>query len=143
MLGQEQDTPECIDVGAEGTAKKLWRAADHTMGCLQDELKRAQLIAGPAVADEAALGQVGRLVAHGKRPDSNIEFFVELDVEPHPLEEICGVVAEIVEHVVRQFAKARIGRVSDRLFIRSEEHTSELQSLMRISYAVFCLKKKN
>src|SRR3546814_3606588 len=28
------------------------------------------------------------------------------------------------------------------LFGRSEEHTSELQSLMRISYAVFCLKKK-
>src|SRR3546814_3619481 len=28
-------------------------------------------------------------------------------------------------------------------FVRSEEHTSELQSLMRISYAVFCLKKKN
>src|SRR3546814_7138114 len=27
-------------------------------------------------------------------------------------------------------------------FMRSEEHTSELQSLMRISYAVFCLKKK-
>src|SRR3546814_9216696 len=32
-----------------------------------------------------------------------------------------------------------LGRVS----IRSEEHTSELQSLMRISYAVFCLKKQN
>src|SRR3546814_4969356 len=31
--------------------------------------------------------------------------------------------------------------IADR--IRSEEHTSELQSLMRISYAVFCLKKKN
>src|SRR3546814_3315483 len=32
----------------------------------------------------------------------------------------------------------------DRLVgLRSEEHTSELQSLMRISYAVFCLKKKN
>src|SRR3546814_9248725 len=29
-----------------------------------------------------------------------------------------------------------------RAFIRSEEHTSELQSLMRTSYAVFCLKKK-
>src|SRR3546814_1849994 len=28
-------------------------------------------------------------------------------------------------------------------FMRSEEHTSELQSLMRISYAVFCLKKNN
>src|SRR3546814_6937163 len=31
---------------------------------------------------------------------------------------------------------------SDKDVIRSEEHTSELQSLMRISYAVFCLKKK-
>src|SRR3546814_2087230 len=29
------------------------------------------------------------------------------------------------------------------LWVRSEEHTSELQSLMRTSYAVFCLKKKN
>src|SRR3546814_8660402 len=29
-----------------------------------------------------------------------------------------------------------------RVAVRSEEHTSELQSLMRISYAVFCLKKK-
>src|SRR3546814_5763203 len=32
--------------------------------------------------------------------------------------------------------------VSGTLMQRSEEHTSELQSLMRISYAVFCLKKK-
>src|SRR3546814_17308432 len=31
---------------------------------------------------------------------------------------------------------------ADRRYCRSEEHTSELQSLMRISYAVFCLKKK-
>src|SRR3546814_2150489 len=34
----------------------------------------------------------------------------------------------------------RLVRLEERL--RSEEHTSELQSLMRISYAVFCLKKK-
>src|SRR3546814_3852989 len=34
-------------------------------------------------------------------------------------------------------------RITPRTFGRSEEHTSELQSLMRISYAVFCLKKKN
>src|SRR3546814_2200591 len=32
---------------------------------------------------------------------------------------------------------------ADFIAMRSEEHTSELQSLMRISYAVFCLKKKN
>src|SRR3546814_4470760 len=36
-----------------------------------------------------------------------------------------------------------IGAQGFNLGLRSEEHTSELQSLMRISYAVFCLKKKN
>src|SRR3546814_3924432 len=36
-----------------------------------------------------------------------------------------------------QLARLQLGAV------RSEEHTSELQSLMRISYAVFCLKKNN
>src|SRR3546814_7149818 len=34
------------------------------------------------------------------------------------------------------------GRIWAAILYRSEEHTSELQSLMRISYAVFCLKKK-
>src|SRR3546814_7622555 len=45
------------------------------------------------------------------------------------------------------FGDQRLGYISGGRFfgprIRSEEHTSELQSLMRISYAVFCLKKKN
>src|SRR3546814_5485572 len=36
-----------------------------------------------------------------------------------------------------------VERQADTADLRSEEHTSELQSLMRISYAVFCLKKKN
>src|SRR3546814_10111790 len=39
-----------------------------------------------------------------------------------------------------------VSRIAEELFdsakVKSEEHTSELQSLMRISYAVFCLKKK-
>src|SRR3546814_2672515 len=44
--------------------------------------------------------------------------------------------------------RTRAGKAQDRLGIcasssRSEEHTSELQSLMRHSYAVFCLQKKN
>src|SRR3546814_3657981 len=38
--------------------------------------------------------------------------------------------------------QSQLGRTRT-LETRSEEHTSELQSLMRISYAVFCLKKKN
>src|SRR3546814_6550133 len=40
------------------------------------------------------------------------------------------------------FASARIAGILASIDARSEEHTSELQSLMRISYAVFCLKKK-
>src|SRR3546814_1328063 len=49
----------------------------------------------------------------------------------------------------RDLPLARRDAIFDRIFDdrlqdqRSEEHTSELQSLMRISYAVFCLKKKN
>src|SRR3546814_9811504 len=40
-------------------------------------------------------------------------------------------------------SRASSSRPSPTAKPRSEEHTSELQSLMRISYAVFCLKKKN
>src|SRR3546814_6082054 len=51
------------------------------------------------------------------------------------------------EHVdfVRQFGNKIFNGDASRLDLlrRSEEHTSEIQSLMRISYAVFCLKKKN
>src|SRR3546814_1774405 len=43
----------------------------------------------------------------------------------------------------RVFTTTRQNRESANRTLRSEEHTSELQSLMRISYAVFCLKKKN
>src|SRR3546814_4018664 len=44
--------------------------------------------------------------------------------------------------VVGQGSGALLRRVQRSDLPRSEEHTSELQSLMRISYAVFCLKKK-
>src|SRR3546814_8882513 len=42
----------------------------------------------------------------------------------------------------RQCADGNSGEDQPERTLRSEEHTSELQSLMRISYAVFCLKKK-
>src|SRR3546814_9783255 len=48
--------------------------------------------------------------------------------------------SEIREEPRRDQARRRAGA---RRCARSEEHTSELQSLMRISYAVFCLKKTN
>src|SRR3546814_5048881 len=50
-----------------------------------------------------------------------------------------GMVRHLVQGQVPDGPGAIIAERTD----RSEEHTSELQSLMRISYAVFCLKKKN
>src|SRR3546814_10448656 len=56
----------------------------------------------------------------------------------------CGSFTEISCSVRRSTIwRARSGSVDHPSKKRSEEHTSELQSLMRISYAVFCLKKKN
>src|SRR3546814_4181067 len=65
---------------------------------------------------------------------ARVAVLVDPVTEAHQLERIVlvlGLGDELVD--VRDIAD----------FIRSEEHTSELQSLMRISYAVFCLKKKN
>src|SRR3546814_1070027 len=47
------------------------------------------------------------------------------------------------QHVERLADRHLLGDEDAAAARRSEEHTSELQSLMRISYAVFCLKKKN
>src|SRR3546814_9289941 len=58
---------------------------------------------------------------------SRLGYFVPLDVLVGPVE---------IPQIARDFCVGEI-------LVRSEEHTSELQSLMRISYAVFCLKKKN
>src|SRR3546814_6618735 len=56
-----------------------------------------------------------------------------------PADELTGTSAAI--NNVRATLK-RVAGTGSRVLIRSEEHTSELQSLMRISYAVFCLKNK-
>src|SRR3546814_6824772 len=60
------------------------------------------------------------------------------------------MVAEALDYAGKNMPAADYGEVLDEAdvvagnwdSVRSEEHTSELQSLMRISYAVFCLKKK-
>src|SRR3546814_2889760 len=49
---------------------------------------------------------------------------------------------EARQSLAEQPLPALRAEVHQRIVFRSEEHTSELQSLMRISYAVFCLKKK-
>src|SRR3546814_1483028 len=62
-----------------------------------------------------------------------------LDKGLEALEAISPQRRQIVE--LRYFAGLQVNEIAT-LLDRSEEHTSELQSLMRISYAVFCLKKK-
>src|SRR3546814_9110168 len=80
------------------------------------------------------------------------ETYRRTGVPPHPREYFEGIArwTAPAEHSVlwrvRDASGAVIGYHNDACFgkgaYRSEEHTSELQSLMRISYAVFCLKKK-
>src|SRR3546814_8727488 len=55
------------------------------------------------------------------------------------LTELCG---NVDQGVKREAGDTAMQEVVGMELVRSEEHTSELQSLMRISYAVFCLKKK-
>src|SRR3546814_2675661 len=90
-----------------------------------------------------------RSAAHALRPQPAEEAaraFVGVDdAERHPE---TGSLARAIgaEHAIDAARRHREADPVDRLVIaeifRSEEHTSELQSLMRISYAVFCLKKK-
>src|SRR3546814_5529755 len=78
-------------------------------------------IIGPAVLRAACADAMRWTDEH---PDAD-GLFVSVNVSPRQLRN-----GDLSEQVAQALA-------------RSEEHTSELQSLMRISYAVFCLKKKN
>src|SRR3546814_7109737 len=60
----------------------------------------------------------------------------ERDPNPH------GNAAPLLIAEFKEFAQFVNAQLLAQIDARSEEHTSELQSLMRISYAVFCLKKK-
>src|SRR3546814_9134448 len=106
--------------------------------------------AGHRVGDVVELQvEEQRCTAHGEanpvRPLGGKEFLADLHAadragqqlgESRSLVDLRGVEAD-EDALVGQW-----GRGHGLSSLRSEEHTSELQSLMRISYAVFCLKKK-
>src|SRR3546814_7869710 len=95
-----------------------------------------------------------RIVAHVPPPtiEENAPFRMlatTLEADPYLGRLLTGrILSGSIKHAAQIKALHRDGseieraRVSKLLAYRSEEHTSELQSLMRISYAVFCLKKK-
>src|SRR3546814_9651865 len=64
-----------------------------------------------------------------------------------PSKTVPATIAAVIALAAPAFAALKPGTpapdFSAPAYLRSEEHTSELQSLMRTSYAVFCLKKKN
>src|SRR3546814_10140227 len=63
-----------------------------------------------------------------------------------PAQTVLGLIPELDVSLVESSCcgmAGSFGYEASHYDVRSEEHTSELQSLMRISYAVFCLKKKN
>src|SRR3546814_3313742 len=93
------------------------------------------------MAIDARDGQVARLFGSqiavlGHHPGERVvERRIALRDAPRRLALVLDPFAEAIAHRHRGALRQHRGR-------RSEEHTSELQSLMRISYAVFCLKKK-
>src|SRR3546814_10091747 len=70
------------------------------------------------------------------------QHFHALVVAVEHRQEIRATVEHAVDDGADRGLETGIGRQRAKAADRSEEHTSELQSLMRISYAVFCLKKK-
>src|SRR3546814_7087228 len=90
--------------------------------------RRLQVLAAPLSAGPAAACHYGGLLPLAGVPGA---LPIAADPEPVRLHDRDRVVRELRVPVLRSALP------------RSEEHTSELQSLMRISYAVFCLKKKN
>src|SRR3546814_726007 len=78
---------------------------------------------------------IGLLIDEGRLAlsDRVASFFPEAEIAPDTRQ---------ARMTVEDLLTMRSGHASE-VSGRSEEHTSELQSLMRISYAVFCLKKKN
>src|SRR3546814_1917271 len=84
---------------------------------------------------------LGRRVQTGYDPDTGQPVYEEETLDYQPLPQIVVVVDELAELMMTAGKEVEflIQRLAQK---RSEEQTSELQSLMRISYADFCLKKK-
>src|SRR3546814_4096633 len=94
-----------------------------------------------AIASDRADTAKGRL-----RPmrEDDLEAVMEIEHRAYPFPWTHGIFRDCLRADYPAWILHEDGRILGYgvLSVRSEEHTSELQSLMRISYAVFCLKKK-
>src|SRR3546814_9512532 len=83
----------------------------------------------------------GRSITLKKVPSRTVQG-MKFPGAPYGLKMACGENPKRVYGNKGRAPSTRMGNFAVNRATRSEEHTSELQSLMRISYAVFCLKKK-
>src|SRR3546814_3670958 len=97
-----------------------------------------------AVVVQRADGTVGVITRHRQHRDVDArELFAER-TGALPVMVVARMMQPVAEHAARQPRHHRKIAIRLAAFVpRSEEHTSELQSLMRNSDAVFCLNKKN
>src|SRR3546814_4802562 len=106
---------------------------------LRDRFDRARQFLGHRAEDAALLA----LLDHGLAVDRGLRTPAEADVRRDIAAALCAAFdVYLLSDPVRHSLCGRIDPTDGRRRRRSEEHTSELQSLMRISYAVFCLKKQ-
>src|SRR3546814_7927677 len=121
------------------------RISDWSSDVCSSDLRLAQHLEPPArrrplLLERIAVGKV-RIIAEmmrGRARDSADEPLRSSDLShPHTLERLDALV-DLIGNPAQIHGPLRRAETRP----RSEEHTSELQSLMRISYAVFCLQKK-
>src|SRR3546814_7181189 len=137
MLGGTADSRQPV-VGYLGSCHEMiylplieWRATQRPYGTF--------LLVGHAAVDVSRLERLPNVVLAGAQPYASLPRWAR-----------AYDVAIIPYRMTRQVANANPLKLREYLATgkpvvsaRSEEHTPELQSLMRSSYAVFCLKKKN
>src|SRR3546814_8649705 len=90
-------------------------------------------------ADRVSASQLVRRFGHWQNVASERPVFVLHHGNPRWALISIPLLSNLADEADHDAGDARLAALHD---IRSEEHTSELQSLMRISYAVFCLKNK-
>src|SRR3546814_3977744 len=105
---------------------------------ISEESKGVYVIAATPFKDDGALDLAST--------DSMVDFYLDCGVEGMTILGVMGEAPKLTAEESVTFLSRVLDRVAGRAGVivgvsnpRSEEHTSELQSLMRISYAVFCL----
>src|SRR3546814_3546949 len=106
----------------------LFRSLRAAVEGIAEELDRAEITA----ARNSCRYQLGSLRRGQRKTSGKSNAFIDLDIE----------IIEREGQSPRGCQNDARGNIKRLFPIRSEEHTSELQSLMRISYAVFCLTNK-